>query len=83
MYDYGNDSDDEEFNYDLSGNHMAGKAEKIEEPTKVIYQAPPIAMNIDQDIYNKKQKNDNDLEVEDDWDFNVNENQPLVGKNNS
>lgn len=67
MHNY-NDDSDEEFDYDLSGDHMAGNnSQKNAEP--ISYTATPVVQDF---VYeNPNPQNEDDLEVEDNWNFDL------------
>lgn len=82
MYDYGNDSDDDEFNYDIKPNVNKQNTQAPKEVNYDIYDAEPIEQSNKYQAQNFNQQNDNDLQIEDDWDFNDNDKdkQQMMGK---
>jgi hypothetical protein len=67
---YNSDSDDE-FNYDLSGNHMAGNVSSGAARVVSGYKAQPVMEDLDYNDNDFKAPKENDLKVEDNWDFDM------------
>lgn len=67
---YNSDSDDE-FNYDLSGNHMAGNTSAAQARDVSGYKAQPVMEDLDYNDNDFKAPKESDLKVEDNWDFDM------------